>query len=50
MAVLSGVAAPRRSGFGSAPELAAWTPERMRELDAEILRGVEASAAEEWPT
>lgn len=33
----------RRSGFGSIPEFAAWTPELMRELDEEILRDIDAS-------
>lgn len=43
VAVLSPVPVSRRAGFGSMPELAAWTPELMRELDAEILRDIEAS-------
>lgn len=41
VAVLSAVPASRRSGFGSVPEFAAWTPEVMDELDAEILRDIE---------
>ncbi len=50
VAVLSAVPAPRRSGFGSVPELAAWTPDLMRGLDAEILRDIESGADDEpWP-
>lgn len=43
VAVLSAVPAGRRTGFGSVPEFAAWTPEAMRDLDAEILRDLESS-------
>lgn len=43
VAVLSAVPGRRRSGFGSVPEFAAWTPELMAELDAEILRDIDAS-------
>ncbi|MBF6618695.1 MAG: type II toxin-antitoxin system prevent-host-death family antitoxin [Patulibacter sp.] len=46
VAVLSAVPPSRRSGFGSVPEFAAWTPEVMAELDAEILRDIEASGAD----
>lgn len=49
VAVLSAVPAGRRTGFGSVPELAAWTPELMAKLDAEILRDIdtESSGVEE---
>lgn len=44
VAVLSAVPGRRRTGFGSVPELCEWTPEVMRELDAEILRDIDASS------
>ncbi len=46
VAVLSAVPGRRRAGFGSVPEFAAWTPELMAELDAEILRDFEARDTE----
>lgn len=45
VAVLSAVRADRRTGFGSVSEFAAWTPELMADLDAQILRDIDASDA-----
>ncbi|MFA4929832.1 MAG: type II toxin-antitoxin system prevent-host-death family antitoxin [Patulibacter sp.] len=50
VAVLSAVPGDRRSGFGSVPEFAAWTPELLEELDAEILQDIDVSSSEAWPT
>ncbi|MFT4035558.1 MAG: type II toxin-antitoxin system prevent-host-death family antitoxin [Patulibacter sp.] len=47
VAVLSKVPAAQHSGFGSVPEFAEWTPQRMAELDAELLRDAEREEKEE---